>query len=54
MRDKTLGQIAWEANKQWHGHPRQWADISLNEKTCWEHIGQAVGQAVAPLPEDSG
>lgn len=51
MNDKTLGQIAWEACKEWQGHPRQWQDISLNEQKCYEHIARAVAQAVAPLPE---
>lgn len=49
--DRTLGQIAWEAAKEWHGHPRQWQDASLSEQSSWEHVAQAVAQAVAPLPE---
>lgn len=51
MPEKTLGQIAWEAAKEWHGHQRQWLDASLSEQQTYEHIAQAVAKAVAPMPE---
>lgn len=49
MPEKTLGQIAWEAAKQWHGHPRLWADIPVSEQQQYEHIANAVYEAVAKV-----
>ena len=49
MSEKTLGQIAWEAARSWHGHSREWRDISVSEQQCYEHIANAVYEAVAKV-----
>jgi hypothetical protein len=54
MNEKTPGQIAFEANAEWHGYPRkafQWENASPGDKAKWDFIGQAVAKAVSPVPD---
>ena len=54
MTDKTPGQIAYEAWVTWKGYPERmcnWAKASPEDHAKWDFIGQAVAQAVAPVPE---
>ena len=51
--DKTLGQIAYEAMRAWCGvHLLPWEGLATGQVAQWEHIAQAVAQAVAPLPQE--
>lgn len=54
MNEKTPGQIAYEANAEWHGYKgrmAQWEDASPADVAKWDFIGQKVAQAVSPVPE---
>lgn len=54
MNEKTPGQIAFEAHIEWHGYRGRFADwhrASPADQAKWDFIGQAVAQAVAPVPE---
>lgn len=54
MKEKTPGQIAYEAHMEWLGYPAgkmRWETASPADKAKFDFIGQAVAKAVSPVPD---
>jgi len=57
MDEKTPGQIAFEAAARWQGRPQRysrWENASPSDKARFDFIGQAVAEAVCPVPDPTG
>jgi hypothetical protein len=44
---KTLGQIAFEAHRNYLDGDRPWSDVREPERKVWEATAEAVARAVA-------
>ena len=46
MSDKTLGQVAFEAHRDFLGGVRPWSDVREPEREVWEETADAVKAAL--------
>lgn len=50
--DKTLGQIAFEAQRDYLDGVRPWSDVREPERKVWEATAEAVASAVVSFPKE--